>query len=144
MLEITTLKEKTKSDYLMMTFLIMAVVYLVFGSLVFVLVKEEQYLAIIILGFAVAAIIGLIARNKILDNYFTNGFIVTATVVKVRRYSRYPYFIVTYKINNEDFSKRLLISRGRKSREYSEGSKIKLIVDQDNLKKAIILSFYEH
>lgn len=143
MLDTPTLKAKIKNDYWMMTFLVMFVIYIIMGTLIYVLESTEIYIALILLGFTVFSLIGMIARSKIIDNYFATGMMVTATISKIRRYSRYPYFKVIYKINNTDFEKKIYVSKLGKSREYKEDSNIKIIVDQDNPKKAIIYSFYE-
>lgn len=144
MLDIPTFKEKIKNDYWMTSFVAMTVIYILFSIIIYILQPDELYISIIVLGFSVFSIIGLIARSKVIDNFFTKGLIVTAVVVKIRRFSRYPYIKMSYVINSEPIEKKIYISRGGKSAQYQEGSPIKLLVDPNNPKKAIILSFYEN
>jgi hypothetical protein len=143
MIDSPTFMEKVKIDYWLMTSTFVILIYIVIGTMMIVMVPDEPYVPYIFFGFALISVIVSFFRSKVIDRYFDQGDITSATIEKIRLFSRYPFFKVNYQYNNEHFTRKIYVVRNRQAKEYKAGETIKILVLKDNPKKAIIFSFYD-
>ena len=92
MLDSPTFTQKVKTDYWQMTTVFVMLIYIVIGTMVIVMVPEEPYVPYIFFGFALISAIVSFFRSKTIDRYFEQGEVITATIEKIRLFSRYPFF----------------------------------------------------
>jgi len=143
MLDSPTFTQKVKTDYWQMTTVFVMLIYIVIGTMVIVMVPEEPYVPYIFFGFALISAIASFFRSKTIDRYFEQGEVITATIEKIRLFSRYPFFLVNYQHYNEHYTRKIYVVRNKQAKEYKIGDTIKILILTDNPKKAIIFSFYE-
>ena len=105
---------------------------------------EERFLSYYIFGsFCLIELVGFILRMNIIKSYFRNGIVVKGTITELMYWRDRGRITFKYNMEGSEHIGNLTIHTTKATANLGKNDEVKVLVKQENHKKAIIMDIFE-
>ncbi len=134
--------KKIANDYVVLNFTVMTVITGLLAIMWFIKMEENAWLIYVYVAVMVMSFIGLVVRNKILNDLFLNGIVIDAEIQSMNLWTKAPSIKLQYVVEGEVIVKRITNNRSSYLKSLEVGDVVPILIDPLHPRRVILKEAY--